>query len=284
MKKSVLIIFFMTFLLLASQVVSAQSSSNCAAGEALASQLEGDLGTAPSGDFTHLLCFEVNNDSDLDRYEIAYASVPIGQAQNLTDGQFPRMVVIGPNDQVIASSFKTISRWAEPLNNNNAPIRWLEIAIPAKVLAQSVNQYGLRLYDVAPNISDPFALTFSQNGAQRVVSSPVARFTLNSNLPRLIDEIQMDHDGDFNNNLKTIHMASNNDGPMLVYTNQGQSVKIGGGNHDHNAFDSIFDSAFEISNTIPTQGVVTLDTVDGFQVVETGAIKASYQINQPFTS
>ncbi|MCW8869116.1 MAG: hypothetical protein OQK49_00305, partial [Proteobacteria bacterium] len=146
--------------------VWAQSDSNCASGEPLSSEREGNLGSAPAGNFTHVLCFEVNNDATIDRYEIAYASVPIRQGLNLLDSQFEQLAVIGPGNQLVASSFKTISRWGQPLNNSNGAVRWLQVAIPAKVLANSVNQYALRLYDVAPNVSDTYALTFNQNGSE----------------------------------------------------------------------------------------------------------------------
>jgi|GEM_PF-1341579 len=263
--------------------VWAQSDSNCASGEPLSSEREGNLGSAPAGNFTHVLCFEVNNDATIDRYEIAYASVPIRQGLNLLDSQFEQLAVIGPGNQLVASSFKTISRWGQPLNNSNGAVRWLQVAIPAKVLANSVNQYALRLYDVAPNVSDTYALTFNQNGSELVVNSPVARFTINETNPAIFEQIEIDDDGVFNNNLISVHSAVVGDGPMLVYANQGQTVKIGGGSYDHNAFDRIFEDAFETVAQV-NQGDVVLDSTDGFQLIEANSVMAKYQFNGHFVA
>jgi len=261
----------------------AQSDSNCASGEPLNSQLEGNLGLAPTENFDHVLCFEVKNDTDIDRYEIAYASVPIRQSLNLLDSQFSQLAVIGPSNQVIASSYRTISRWGQPLDNSNGVIKWLQVAIPAKVLANSVNQYALRLYDVAPEFPDPFALTFIQNSGQVVIDSQIARFTIDENNPAIFNQIEIDHDGIFNNSMLSVYAASVSDGPMLVYANQGQAIKIGGGTYDHNAFDRIFVNTFDSTLDI-TQGHVTLDSTDGFQLIEANSVMASYQYNGHFVA
>ena len=188
-----------------------KSDIGCASGQDLLDVQEGFLGAFPSTGFQHVLCFEVNNDSAVDRYEIAYAAVPISQAQNLNDAQLSRLLVLGPNNQVLASSFKPISRWAAPLASINEPIRWLQIALPAKVLANSVNRYELRLLSTDANLIDPFALTYSQNNNQHIITSPLAQFKISSDNQGVFDQIDMDHDGDFNNSLETVYLGSTDD-------------------------------------------------------------------------
>ncbi len=256
----------------------AMAGTDCASGTVLDTVLEGNLGTAPNGGFESLLCFEINNDTTVTRQEIAYASVPISQSQNLLDAELIKLVVIGAGDQLVASSFTTISRWGEPLSNSSAPIRWLQVALPAKVMANSINNYELRLYDVEPTVADPFALSISQAAGEITVSSLLAAFKIGLNNPRFFNEIKVDHDGVFNNDLRTVYTDSADAGPMLVYSDATNQIQIGGGMNDHQDFDRIFSTAFEPVVHL-SQGSVMVDEVG---VIESGSVKTVIQMNGHF--
>ena len=254
--------------------------TGCASGTPLTTVQDGNLGTVPAGGFQSLLCFEVNNDSAIERHEMAFSSVPIPEAQNLQSSELNRLVVVGAGDQVVASSFKALSRWGEPLSNNNAAIRWLQVVIPAKVAAGSINNYELRLYNADPNISDPYALTSNQNATEIEVISLMSEFKLGLNNPRFFNQIDMDHDGNINNAMQTVFLDSAEAGPMLVYSTSGAQTQIGGGANDHLAFDKIFADPFE-PNTPLSTGVIL---VDEMKIIDTGSVMTTIQMNGHFSA
>ena len=252
-------------------------AGGCANGQPLNDVLEGHLGSPPAGGSDSLLCFEVNNDTSLDRYEVAYSAVPIAQSWGLTEAQLDRLLVIGPGNQVVASSFRPIAKWGAPLMDSSAAIRWLEVTLPAKVSAQSINTYELLRYAQAPTINDPFALVVSQSTNQIQVNSPVMAVDVGRQNSFLFNEIRLDDDGDFNNALVSVHQGMVGDGPVLLFQRQGVDYLIGG-NHNPLDSDRIFRSSFEPAAALPGGQIV----VNDIRVIESGTVKVSIQYDGHF--
>ncbi len=251
----------------------------CLSGQTLNGVIEGDLGAEPAGPFTSLLCMEVRNDTTDERFEIAYSSVPLPAAANLTDTD--DLVVIGPGGRHTAAQFDVISRWGGTVDNNSLPIRWLQVSLPARVLAGSSNGYELRRYSTAPVTVDPFAVSTNQNGNLWTVDTGLAEFRFDETNPRLFDRIRIDPDND-GSNLVSILSDSPESGPRLVYSVNNQPIQIGGavmaGGND------IFSDSFEDAVPAPTlQGQLVIDA-NGVEVIETGPVKATFAMRGHFVA
>ncbi|MEM9557852.1 MAG: hypothetical protein AAGC60_26580 [Acidobacteriota bacterium] len=106
---------------------SVHGLADCLAGQAPADALAGDLGPAPPGSL--VACLEMRNDRAVERSEIAYSSLPLPRGLGLTDTA--DLVLVAPGERRIAAQFDIVSRWAAPLSDTSAPIRWLQVSTPS---------------------------------------------------------------------------------------------------------------------------------------------------------
>lgn len=128
--------------------------------ECLSGTLGGDtLVLPPIGQAELLGCFEISNDGAGRLNELVFGSLPIARSAALNDGDFERLIVIGPEGLRRAAEFSTVSRWGQPLASTSAPVRWLKVALAADLGATSAARLALMRLPGAPApVSDPGAL------------------------------------------------------------------------------------------------------------------------------
>lgn len=170
------------------------ATSGCAGGGALAGALEGDLGPAPTGSFVEISCLEVHNDQGVARFEPAWSGVPIARAAGMVD--VADLVVVGEGERRLAAQFVVLSRWGAPLADTTAPIRWLEITLPAKLGPFESARYSLRRYPGLAPPADGFAVEVTTAPGVVTIDTGLATFTLAPEDPRLITGVAIDLDDD----------------------------------------------------------------------------------------
>ncbi len=231
----------------------------CVAGLSLSGALDGDLGPMPGGAFAEITCLEMVNDRPFERRrEAAFSGIPMPRdaALTTTDG----LVVIGPGGRRVAAQFDVLSRWGGPLEDAALPIRWLEVTLQPAVAANTATVYALRRYDTPPAAADPFAATITPSGAQFIVDTGLATFTVDPANPALFAAIAIDPDDD-GAGRETVYSHSAGAGPKLVFD-------PGGG-------DVVLDT------TDPAR--VTVDA-DGFRIVESGPVKVVVSLRGHFSA
>lgn len=170
------------------------ATSSCAEGGVLAGPLEGDLGPAPTGSFAEISCLEVQNDRGVARFELAWSGVPIARAAAMVD--VADLVVVGEGERRLAAQFAVLSRWGAPLADTTAPIRWLEVSLPARLGPFESARYSLRRYPDVAAAADPFAVAVVSAPGAVTVDTGLATFTLAPEDPRLITAAAIDLDDD----------------------------------------------------------------------------------------
>lgn len=146
-------------------------------------------GAAPSGG-RDVACFEIRNDLDVPRVgEVAYSSVPIARGLDLrdTDG----LVVVGPLG-IVPAQLDVVARWGAVVDDVAAPIRWLQVSLPADIGSRSVGRYALRRVESFSPPDDPDAARIVEDAASVVVETGLARFTLDPTYPGLLRSIDID--------------------------------------------------------------------------------------------
>ena len=272
-----LIVLLLSFI--STPLKAEQRGGSCMAGTALNGLIEGDLGLAPNTTFDRLLCFEVNNDQSVERYEVAGSAVPIAFSEQLLDTD--NLVVVGPGNRIIASGFDILARWGGPLNNAALPIQWLEIEIPVRVGPDSINQYELRHYQQPVNSTDPYAINVQEDQNTITVDTGVASFDLSKLNPRLIDAIAVALDD--TGSLTEIYTDTTEAGPRLAYRNALNELRIiGGAGRENWSTDVIFSSSFE-NVTDQQNGQVVIDGV-GLQVRSQTDVETSVWAQGHFVS
>lgn len=185
-------------------------------GEPLGNETNSDLGAAPPGTFQLLAHLEVNNDRNLERIgELASSAVPIPKTADLKalDG-----LVVVSAERWIPAQFRVLSRWGGPVSQVSLPVRWLQVTIPARVDANSVLKLELRRYDApvtTPKIPSAVVLSPATDGL--TVATGRGRFELRGTTPGLLQQIDVDLDGD--GTLETLAFQRQNgdpSGPRLV--------------------------------------------------------------------
>lgn len=162
--------------------------------ECLTGTLGGDtLPLPPLGQAELLGCFEINNDG-VDRFdELAYGSLPIARAANLSDSEFDRLIVIGPEGLRRPAEFSTLSRWGQPLASSSAPVRWLETALTVDVGSTSAATLALlRLPSAPAPAADPGAMQITPLGTDHyLIDTGAAEFDIDGNLSQPIRRIRV---------------------------------------------------------------------------------------------
>ena len=172
-----------------------EAPKSCLAGPQAEGALAGDLGPAPAGAFELVTCVEIANDRGFEREgEIAWSAIPLPRGAAITgvDG----LALIGPGKRRLAAQFDVLSRWGGPVGDDVLPVRWLQVAVRARVPAAGTAVYELRRYASLPAASDPFAAGVTPQGAAFAVDTGVATFVLDPANPALIESIAVDLDED----------------------------------------------------------------------------------------
>jgi hypothetical protein len=87
------------------------------------------LPTPPLAGAELIGCFELRNDGPPRRAELATGSLPVARGLALADDEIDRLVVIGPGGARWPAQYAVLSRWARPLADTAAPVRWLHAAL-----------------------------------------------------------------------------------------------------------------------------------------------------------
>ena len=230
------------------------AAATCPQGLPLIGVLEGDLGPAPGGAFEELTCLEIRNDDVRERRgELAVAGIPLARSAGLTSTA--NLAVVGPGDRRLAAQFEVLSRWGGPVDDVSLPIRWLQVAVEARVGAQNVALYSLRRYDSLSPPADPLAAGIQTLGTLHEVDTGLATFTLDSANPSLFEAIGVDLDDDGAGRTE-VYRHRPGAGPKLVFESGGADVTLGTQEPAQVAVDP---GGFRILETGPVQVVVQLD-------------------------
>ncbi|MBD8528134.1 hypothetical protein [Pseudomarimonas arenosa] len=149
------------------------------------------LGALPAGNRALLTCFELRNDRDFARSELAYGGVPVPRAVDLRDADLARLVLAGPGDVRLPAQFRILSRWGQP-QQVDAAARWLQIAVPVDVLANQSTVVALLRYDSAPTAPvDNLAISVDQSGGRWTIDTGLAEFVVDPSNPALFESIAL---------------------------------------------------------------------------------------------
>lgn len=165
--------------------------------ECLTGDLGGDDLPLPSLRDAELLgCFEINGGGGggVRLGEVAVGSLPIPRAANLSEADFDRLLVVGPEGRRRPAEFVTRSRWGRPLADASAPVRWLEAALAVRLGgSQSSATFALmRTPQPLPPADDPAALVASALGpARMLIDTGVAEFDIDGSQPQPIRRIRL---------------------------------------------------------------------------------------------
>ncbi|MEL7061094.1 MAG: hypothetical protein AAGN46_13820 [Acidobacteriota bacterium] len=206
---------------------SAVGLVDCLDGPVPPDALAGDLGPAPAGAL--VACLELRNDRPVERAEIAFSSLPLPRALGLLD--VSELVLVAPGGRRMAAQFDVVSRWAAPLADDSAPIRWLQVTAPADVAARlgavdGVSRYELRRVSADTPPTDSFAVTVEENGAQITVDTGLATFALDATNPSLLEAVSIDLDDDGVGRVPLV-LDGPGAGPRLVFVGPGGDVALG---------------------------------------------------------
>ena len=233
---------------------TASAGVGCISGPPHAGILGGALGSAPGGSFDDVACLEIREDAEVARSgEIAFSGVPLGEGLGLTDTD--ELVVVGPGDQRLAAQFDALSRWAGTADDPTRPIRWLQVAVPAELVADGVARYELRRYDAPPAPSDPYAASITFDDPTWRIETGLATFVLDPASGALLESIDIDLDDDGAGAKTRIYDHVAGAGPRLVFD---PDENPGNGN--------------DVTLDTSTAGQVVVDA-GGFEVVEDGPVK-----------
>lgn len=211
--------------------------------------LDGDLGPAPAGNFQSVTTLEVVNDQPFARSEVAFSGIPIPQSLNLLDTS--RLVLI-LNGHWHAAQFEVLSRWGGVVDNAALPIRWLQVAAPVELTADTSASFELRLYDTAPIPSDPYGVSVDVMGNTVMVDTGLATFELDSTNPALIESISIDTDQDGNGRVP-LYSHSPGAGPALIFNDGVNSIQLNTATPGQVAVNR-----FEIAETGPVKAVILM--------------------------
>jgi hypothetical protein len=150
------------------------------------------IGPLPSGSRSLLTCFELRNDRDFSRDELAFGSVPVPRAVDLRSADLPRLLVAGPGEERLPAQFRILSRWGSTADDDDAPARWLQIALPATVAADAGTVFALLRYDAPPAAAaDPLAITVGNANGRWQIDTGTAVFELDPANPALFHRITL---------------------------------------------------------------------------------------------
>ena len=222
----------------------------CVAGLPVNGVLGGDVGPAPGGAFVEVACLELRDDSGVARSgEIARSGVPIPHALRLLDTA--ALAVVGPGGRRLAAQLDVLSRWGAPRDDAAAPIRWLEVAVPADLPANGSARYSVRHHSGLAPAADPFAASIVETGPGIYrVDTGLASFTLAAGSGALLESFAIDLDDDGVGPKTNVYTHAPGAGPRLVY--------------DGSSGDVTLDTS--------QVGAVTVDT-GGFEIVESGPVR-----------
>ncbi|GJM10448.1 MAG: hypothetical protein DHS20C11_27240 [Lysobacteraceae bacterium] len=185
------------------------SASSCATGAPLSDA----IGPAPATPFASLGCIELRNGSAAPRRETAWGSIPISR-DTLFDTDLDRLALVDVSGQRLSAQFEPLSRWAAPLQDSAASIRWLKLATTGEVAANSMTLYELRLYDepiAAAGSLDATPVSISGTGPTWTIDTGVASFGIDQDNPALLTSITINAMG----GPVTALLASARSGPFM---------------------------------------------------------------------
>ena len=230
------------------------SAQICPDGPPLPGALGGDLGPTPTGPSTELACLEIRNDAATARTgELAVSGVPLPASLDLrsTDD----LVLVGTGDRRVAAQFDVLSRWAGTVDDASRPIRWLQVAAPAEVLAEATSRHSLRIVPGVEPAPDTFAASITADGDDWRIDTGLASFGIDPGNPALIEWIELDFDDDGTGEKTRVYDHVAGAGPRLVVDQDGDPGTVD---------DLVYDTAIG--------GSVVLDP-GGFEVVESGPVR-----------
>ncbi len=234
-------------------------AATCPEGLPLIGVLAGDLGPAPGGAFEELTCLEIRNDDLRERHgELAVAGIPLARGAGLTSTA--DLAVVGPGDRRLAAQFEALSRWGGPVDDVSLPIRWLQVAVEARVGGEDAAAYSLRRYDSLPAPADSFAAGIQASGMLHEVDTGLATFTLDPANPSLFEAISIDLDDDGVGRTE-VYRDRAGAGPKLVFESGATDITLG--------------------TEDPAQ--VTVDS-GGFRILETGPVRVVVQLDGHFSA
>lgn len=222
-------------------------SVSCAAGPPLSDA----IGPAPSTAYNTVGCIELRNSSAAPRREATWGSIPIARG-TLFDTDLSRLSLVDAADQRLSVQFEALSRWAAPLQDTTASIRWLELAATAEVEASSDTRYELRLYDdpiTSASALDATPVSISGNAPSWTIDTGVATFIIDQSNPALLTAISLDN----TRGPITVLSTSNRAGPFMQLAD---GRVLDGSSAGQVAIDA---NTFRVLGTGPARVTVAID-------------------------
>jgi len=138
-------------------------------------------------------CLEIVNDGARRRHELVVGALPLPRLPGVGDGDLDRIVLVGPGAARWPVGVHVLSRWGRPLADSSAPVRWLQLATVVDMSADSRAVFAVYRLANQPAY-DAGALNVGADGAQLVVDSAAAEFTLDPQAAMPITRIRLRDD------------------------------------------------------------------------------------------
>jgi len=143
-----------------------------------------------TGNYTEITALFVKNDQAIPRIEVAFSSVPISKQLMLKDTI--KLGVVRSDGKRIGAQFNVISRWGGVMDDDNLPIRWLQVCLDVDITSNTQHNYSLRIYkDVPTALTRTASITQHSDGFQYIISTGSLNVTIHPSLPVLFSQISL---------------------------------------------------------------------------------------------